>query len=122
MNTICKSDQAWNHPIYAVDWDFGCFELSSNNCQNTQLSIENIVDKPKAIKTDRWQLHFDGSCSKEGVEASVVLVSLDKENITQSYKLEFDVSNNVAEYEASLLGLELAKNIKVQNLSVFSDS
>ena len=52
MNTVCKSDQARNHPIYAVDQDFGCFELSSNNLQNIQLSIENIVDKIKAIKTD----------------------------------------------------------------------
>ena len=47
------------------------------------------------------------------------LISPNKENITQSCKLEFEVTNNVAEYEAFLLGLELAKSLKVQNLSVF---
>ena len=25
MNTVCRSDQARNNPIYAIDQDFGCF-------------------------------------------------------------------------------------------------
>jgi len=35
INTICRDDQAINHPIYVVDQDFGCFTLSSDNLQNT---------------------------------------------------------------------------------------
>jgi len=35
MNIVCKFYQARNHPIYVVDQDFGYFELSSNNSQNT---------------------------------------------------------------------------------------
>jgi len=57
-------------------------------------------------------------CSRSGV----VLISPKKENITQSCKLDFEVTNNVVEYEAFLLGLQLAKSLKVQNLSVFTDS
>lgn len=78
MNTICKYDQARNHPIYAIDQDFGCFELSTNNSKNTQLTIENIVDKPKTIETEIWKLYFDSSCSKEGVGARIVLISPNK--------------------------------------------
>ena len=52
INIVCKSDKTRKHPIYAVHQDIGCFELSSNNLRNTQLSIENILDKPKTIKTD----------------------------------------------------------------------
>jgi len=80
------------------------------------------MDKPETVKIDIWKLYFNGDFSKEGVGASIVLISLDKENITQSYKLEFDFTNNVAKYEALLLGLELAKSLKIQNLSVLSDS
>lgn len=114
MNTICRSDECRNHPIYVVYQDFECFELSLNNSQNTQLTIEDIVDQPKTIETDIWKLYFDGSCSKEGAGTGIVLIFPYKENITQSYKLEFDVTNNVAEYEAFLLGFELARNLKVR--------
>ena len=122
LHTVFRSDQAKNHPIYAVDWDFGCFHLSSQNDLNTQLAIENIVSQPKVVESNIWKLYFDGSCSKEGVGEGIVLISPNKENITQSCKLEFEVTNNVAEYEAFLLGLELARSLKVQNLSVFFDS
>ena len=37
-------------------------------------------------------------------------------------KFGFKASNNEAEYEALLAGLELAKEIKVESLDIFSDS
>ena len=40
------------------------------------------------------------------------MISPYKENITQSCKLDFEVTNNVAEYEAFILGLQLAKSLK----------
>lgn len=52
LRTICRYDQAKNHPIYVVDKDIGCFQLSSQNASNTQLSIENIVSKPKVVESD----------------------------------------------------------------------
>lgn len=79
MNIVCKSDQARNYPIYAVDQDFGCFEFSKNNMQNTQLRTEYIMEKPKEVKAEVWKLYFDGSCLKEGVNgAGVVLTSPEK--------------------------------------------
>jgi len=66
-------------------------------------------------------MHFDGALSKDGARAGIVLISLDKKNITQSFKLDFEVTNNVVEYEALILGLELAKSLKVQNLAVYGD-
>jgi len=30
VHTVCKTDQLRNHPIYAIDQDFCCFQLSSN--------------------------------------------------------------------------------------------
>lgn len=122
LHTVFSYGQEKNHPIYAVDQDFGCFQLSSQNASNTKLAIENIVTKPKVIESDIWKLYFDGSHSKEGVGSWIVLISPNKENITQSCKLEFEVTNNVAEYEDFLLGLKLARSLKVQNLSVFSNS
>ena len=38
------------------------------------------------------------------------------------YKLEFQTTNNVAEYEALVLGLRAAKDLGIQQLVVFGDS
>ena len=38
-----------------------------------------------------------------------------------SYRLEFEATNNVVEYEALLLGLELAKALRVNLLSIKGD-
>ncbi len=121
VHTVCKTDQPRNHPIYAIDQDFGCFQLSSNQVHETQVKIEDVIESPVPNQTDIWKLFFDGSYTKDGSGAGVVLISPAKENITQSCKLDFEVTNNVAEYEAFLLGLQLAKSLKVQNLSLFTD-
>jgi len=39
-----------------------------------------------------------------------------------AYRLEFEATNNVVEYEALLLGLELAKSLKIKLLSIKGDS
>ena len=122
VHTVYKIDQPRNHHIYAIDQDFGCFQLSSNQTHETHAKIEDEIKIPIPNQTDVWKLFFDGSCTKYGERYEVVLISPEKENITQSRKLDFEVTNNVVEYEAFLLGLQLAKSLKVQNLSVFTDS
>ena len=39
-----------------------------------------------------------------------------------AFRLEFDCTNNVAKHEALLLGLEIARDLKVKCLSVIGDS
>ena len=39
-----------------------------------------------------------------------------------SFKLEFDLKNNVAEYEALISSLQVAKQIGVQCISIYGDS
>jgi ribonuclease HI len=51
----------------------------------------------------------------------VILVSTFKEIISLSSKLEFEATNNVAEYEAFVLGLRVAKDMGMEEISVFGD-
>ena len=44
------------------------------------------------------------------------------ETISLSYKLEFETTNNVAEYEALVLGLRDAKDTGIKKLLVFGDA
>jgi ribonuclease HI len=76
----------------------------------------------KNIENSIWKMHFDGSCSKEGSGVGIVFISPSKEVIPLSYKLEFDTTNNISEYEALLLGLKAAKDMGIDKISVFGDS
>jgi ribonuclease HI len=66
-------------------------------------------------------MFFDGAFSKEGAGAGVVFVSLAQETIALSCKLEFRATNNVAEYEAVVLGSRVAKDMGIEEISVFGD-
>jgi len=66
-------------------------------------------------------MFFDGACSKEAASAGVVLVSPTQECIHLSFKLTFQVTNNIAEYEALILGLNVAKEMGIKGIKVFGD-
>jgi ribonuclease HI len=69
-----------------------------------------------------WSLYFDASKSKEGVGAGCVLIDPTGNKTLIAYRLEFEFTDNTAEYEALLQGLRKALDLKVQNLMVFDDS
>ncbi|KAH9303049.1 hypothetical protein KI387_014632, partial [Taxus chinensis] len=56
-----------------------------------------------------WVLEFDGSCSSAGSGAGVLLISPEGCLYPFSFKLQFENTNNTAEYEALILGLQVAK-------------
>jgi ribonuclease HI len=64
----------------------------------------------------------DGAFSREGAGAGVFFVSPAQETISLSYKLEFEATNNVAEYEALVLGLRAAREMGIQEVVVFGDA
>jgi ribonuclease HI len=67
-------------------------------------------------------MYFDGSSSKEGSSAGILLISPLEEVITLSYKLEFETTNNIDEYEGLVLGLKATKDMTIDCLAVFGDS
>jgi ribonuclease HI len=67
-------------------------------------------------------MFFDGASSREGAGDGVVFVSPTQETISLSYKMEFEATNNVAEYEALVLGLRAARDMGIQEVAVFNDA
>ena len=51
-----------------------------------------------------WTMYFDGSISKEGVGAGVLIIYPDIEFKAYYFKLIFECTQNVVEYEALILG------------------
>ena len=69
-----------------------------------------------------WTLYIDGAANNEGAGARVVLVSPEGHKLSSAIHFSFRATNNDAEYEALINGLQLALEMKVENLNVFSDS
>ena len=83
----------------------------------TQASFEDQI----------WQLFFDGA-SRAGSRGNmvagieVVLVSPQNYLIPRAFLLTEPCSNNVAEYNALIIGMQLAEEIGVRHLEAYGDS
>ena len=65
---------------------------------------------------------FDGAYSKAGKGAGIMIISPSNKIYNFAFRLYFEASNNVAEYEALLLGLETAKDMVIKMLNINTDS
>ena len=67
-------------------------------------------------------MHFDGSKMKSGLGDGMVLTSPRGDRLHYVLQIHFAASNNVAEYEALVHGIKLAKEIGIRNIECFGDS
>jgi ribonuclease HI len=67
-------------------------------------------------------MNFDGSKMRGGLGANIVLVSPKGDKMHYMLQIHFTTSNTVAEYEALIHGLKLAKEIGIQRILYFGDS
>jgi ribonuclease HI len=121
------SDEAYptNHPIFSLDTDLGSILLHLTDTPEPPLEIRKqslTLCEYSPPDTSVWKMFFYGASSREGVGVGMVLVSPVQEIISLSYKLEFEATNNVAEYEALVLGLRTAKDMGIKEISVFGDA
>ena len=67
-------------------------------------------------------MYFDEDYSKSRNGADIVIISPSDKVYNFAFRLEFEESNNVAKYEALLLGLETAKDMGIKMLNIKGDS
>ena len=113
-----------NHPIYAADTKMGStiffnsFEPPKSPLVMMKEKGDNreIKEEPEISIEQREQwftMHFDGACNKEGARAGITISTpYFIEQTFFSYKLYFNCTNNIAEYEAFLLGLQILKKMQ----------
>jgi ribonuclease HI len=121
------SDEAnpTNHPIFALDTDLGSSLLHLTHAPEPPLKLKNQPTTPHEFSPPIfpvWKMFFDKASSREGIGAGVFFVSPAQETMSLSYRLEFESTNNVAEYEALVLGLRVAKEMGIQEVAVFRDA
>ena len=69
-----------------------------------------------------WKLFVDGASNAQGSGVGLILTSPEGIDIEYALRFGFQASNNEAEYEAVIAGLNLAHSLEVDQLEVCSDS
>jgi hypothetical protein len=60
------------------------------------------------LQAELWTMYFDGSLMKTGAGAGLLFISPLGVHMRYVVRLHFPASNNVAEYEALVIGLRIA--------------
>ncbi|XP_070053384.1 uncharacterized protein [Nicotiana tomentosiformis] len=79
-------------------------------------SIEVIPEDSNA-----WKIFFDGVVNAKGVEISAILISPTGQHYPATARLCFFCTNNIAEYEACIMGMNMAVDLDVKELLIMGD-
>ena len=79
---------------------------------------EEILD----IELGAWKMYFDGAVNQYGNGIGVVLITPDGSHVPLAVKLNFEATNNMAEYEACITEMETIRELRVKGAEVFGDS
>ena len=70
----------------------------------------------------QWNIHTDRSSNRRAGGAGVVIQTLEGYKIKCMIRLDFPTTNNEAEYEALVAGLDFARAVGAENVVVHCDS
>ncbi|KAL0414905.1 UNVERIFIED_CONTAM: Retrovirus-related Pol polyprotein from transposon opus [Sesamum radiatum] len=89
----------------------------------TELRPPRILNELQNSREEKrgWLLHVDGSSNASNRGAGVLLQSPDGVEVEVAARLSFPATNNEAEYEALVLGLQLALEAGVKEINVCTD-
>ncbi|XP_042460238.1 uncharacterized protein LOC122043709 [Zingiber officinale] len=69
-----------------------------------------------------WKIYMDGSSTQKGSGVGVLLISPQEDILSLAVKLNFKATNNEAEYDTLLAGLQAARHMGAARVVVYSNS
>ena len=81
-------------------------------------SDEDILD----VKLETWKMYFDRAINQYGKGIGILLITLEGSHIPLAIKLNFEATNDMAEYKACIAGMEAFQELRVKEAEVFGDS
>ena len=87
-----------------------------------QWNLEFLDENLALIECREWKLYFDGAVNNRGAGLEVILVTPEGETIPMAKKLDFKVTNNMAEYETYIYGVEAALAAGAKHLLVYEEA
>ncbi len=116
-----------NHPVYSVQTDMSSSVLYNDfslieEKQEVAEDLKQNEEEQFAMQDGLWSMSFDGVVSREGAGAGVWVISPKGNSTFHALKLQFECTNNEAEYEALMTGLRLLIQKKAKRITVQGDS
>ena len=72
---------------------------------------EDILD----IELRTWKMYFDGAANQYGNGIGILLITPKGFHIPLAIKLNFEATNNIAEYEACIARIESLRELRVKD-------
>ncbi|KAK1612950.1 hypothetical protein QYE76_036623 [Lolium multiflorum] len=113
----------WGIELSAFDINY-----KARTAIKSQILADFVADWTEApdinleLEPETWVMHFDGSNQHQGSGAGVTLKSPTGEELQYVLQIHFEATNNMAEYEALLHGLRIAKEIGIKHIICCGDS
>lgn len=110
------------HDIEYIDWKVIKGHVIVDQLTNTLVTIDHplisdfldesifFIDTPIT-----WKLCFDGSYTSHGSGAGILFITPQGDSIPKSFRIAFMCTNNMAEYEALLIGLWMEIKWKIKD-------
>ena len=73
------------------------------------------------IEVESWKMYFEEATNQNGCGIGVLLISTKGTHTPFSSRLNFPATNNTTEYEACIMGLQVAFGLGVKELKVYGD-
>ncbi|XP_042472562.1 uncharacterized protein LOC122055261 [Zingiber officinale] len=80
------------------------------------IKVQNV--EPEAA----WRIYVDGSSTRQDSKIGIMLSSQQKDRMHLSVRLDYRTTNNEAEYEALIVGLQAARHVGAVKVLIYSDS
>ena len=74
------------------------------------------------VELGTWKMYFDGVINQNGNGIGILLITPEGSHIRLAIKLNFEATNNMAEYEACIFGMEALRELGVKEAEVFGYS
>ena len=78
---------------------------------------EDILD----VELGTWKMYFDGVINQYGNGIGILLITHEGYHIPLAIKLNFEATDNMAEYKACIVGMEALQELGVKEAKVFKD-
>ncbi|XP_073290494.1 uncharacterized protein [Primulina huaijiensis] len=87
-----------------------------------QALTDFLIEMTQPGKEEVWRVFVDGASNLSGCGVGVILIAPSGEKIKLALRIDSRVTNNEAEYEAVLAGLQVAREVEATRVIIYSDS
>ncbi|KAL2248305.1 UNVERIFIED_CONTAM: Transposon Ty3-G Gag-Pol polyprotein [Sesamum indicum] len=123
-NILSRPEVSGRLVKWAIELGEHDIDYQARTSEKGQILADFVIEmsNENAPKNESWMLHVDGSSNASNGGAEILIQGPKGIEIEVAARLSFQATNNEAEYEALILGLELAHEVGARNLEVYTDS